>query len=368
MTVCISHGGQTMYRSDRPSTELLVGTADGVVCLERDGTDRAWRVGRTGLRGKHVSALMAEPSRGLIFAGTHRDGIFASEDEGRTWEARSGGVEHPNIYSLAWAQANGQPRLYAGTEPAHLYMSADLGASWRELPALRSVPSVQKWTFPGPPHEAHVKNFAFDPRSADVIYAGVEVGGAFKSLDAGATWRELSGFYEDVHRLVIPRGRPESVYLSSGDGLYFSQDAGETWTRLTDENFRIAYPDALIAHPDRDGLLFMAGAVCNPGAWRQRGHADPRIARSHDGGQTWELLESGLPDFIHGNVEAMSMEVRPGGFSLCTATTDGDVFFSEDDGEKWSTIASGLAPISKGGHWRGVGRLDGWQPAGAAAH
>lgn len=367
MAVCISHGGQTVYRSDRPSSELLVGTADGVVCLERSGAGAAWQQAPTGLQGKHVSALMIEPTRGVILAGTHQAGVFASEDGGRTWEARDSGIGYSNVYSLAWAQADGGVRLYAGTEPAHLYTSTDLGASWQELPSLRSAPSIDQWTFPAPPHEAHVKNLAFDPRSADVIYAGIEVGGALKSLDAGATWQELSGFYEDVHRVVIPPMRPDRVYISGGDGLWLSQDEGGTWAHITDRSFRISYPDALIAHPDRDGLLFTAGAICSPGEWRQRGNADPRIARSRDGGQTWELLERGLPEFIHGNIEAVSMDVHADGFGLCAGTTDGDIFFSDDEGETWSTIASGLAPVSKGGHWRGVGRLDGWQPAEAAA-
>ena len=37
-----------------------------------------------------------------------------------------------------------------------------------------------------------------------------------------------------------------------------------------------------------------------------------------------------------------------------TATTDGDVFTSETGGDTWSQIASGLAPISKVGHYRNL--------------
>ena len=35
-------------------------------------------------------------------------------------------------------------RLYAGTEPAHLFVSADQGESWQELASLRSVPTVDQ--------------------------------------------------------------------------------------------------------------------------------------------------------------------------------------------------------------------------------
>ena len=50
-----------------------------------------------------------------------------------------------------------------GMQPAHLYYSDDLGKSWTELPGLRQVPGVEKWTFPGPPHQAHAKSITFHP-------------------------------------------------------------------------------------------------------------------------------------------------------------------------------------------------------------
>jgi hypothetical protein len=59
----------------------------------------------------------------------------------------------------------------------------------------------------------------------------------------------------------------------------------------------------------------------------------------------------------------MTMDVHPGGFGLYVGTTDGDVFTSEDEGEHWTNLLTGGAPISKGAHYRGV-RPD-WQPVAA---
>ena len=361
MITCLSHGGRSVYRSNVPSNDLLVATTDGVVCLSRPDTPEAkvaWRVSRRSLEGKHISCLLIEPSRGILFAGTHGNGIYASEDQGRTWMSKGRGVEFPNIYSLNFAESEGELRLYAGTEPAHLFISTDLGESWQEIPSVRSVPSVDKWTFPGPPHTAHVKNITFDPRSAETIYLSIEVGGALKSLDGGKTWRELSGFYEDVHRVVIPAQRPEKLYITGGDGIWYSPDGGESWEHLTDRSHRIAYPDALVVHPDNELLMFTSGAISSPGTWRKTQTADSRIARSRDGGRSWQVLERGLPEHIHGNIEAMSMNVWPKGFSLFTGTTDGRIFFSDDEGENWSTIAQGLPPVSKGGHYRNLPKAD----------
>ncbi len=36
MDITLSHGGPTIYRSPTPSRQVLVGTIQGVVCIERD--------------------------------------------------------------------------------------------------------------------------------------------------------------------------------------------------------------------------------------------------------------------------------------------------------------------------------------------
>jgi photosystem II stability/assembly factor-like uncharacterized protein len=366
MAICVSHGGQTVSQTTRPSDFVLVATTDGVVSLRRAGPGASWSEARRSLPGKHISALMVEPSGGTIFAGTHGAGIYASDDGGDSWERHDSGIEFGNIYSLSSAETADGLRLYAGTEPAHLYVSADGGRSWEELPSVRSVPSVPQWTFPGPPHEAHVKHVTFDPRSPETIYASIEVGGALKSFDAGKSWRELSGFYEDVHRVVVAPRAPDQVYISGGDGIWHSSDAGSTWEHLTDRTARIAYPDALVIHPDDPALMFVAGAICSPGEWRTTHSADARIGRSRDAGRSWQYLEAGLPQHIRGNIEAMSIEVWPGGFALCAGTTDGDIFFSEDGGDSWTTIARALPPVSKGGHYRNLSGGD--APVSAAVH
>jgi hypothetical protein len=40
--------------------------------------------------------------------------------------------------------------------------------------------------------------------------------------------------------------------------------------------------------------------------------------------------------------------------SLFAATTAGEIFCSDDAGDHWSLIVSGLAPISKAGHYRNL--------------
>lgn len=352
MAFCISIGGQTQYRNGERSDEILVGTMDGVVTLKRPSPDAPWEEAGRSLAGSHVSTLLIEPKNGAVLAGTHGDGIHLSEDGGKSWARSGAGLESDDLYSMNYVQDGDAVRIYAGTAPAYLYVSTDLGRSWEELPSLRSIEGRDAWTFPGDQHIAHVKTIAFDPRSADSIYLGVEVGGGFKSTDRGRTWRRLDGFSDDVHRMVVTAERPDAVYMSNGDGVFFSASGGEDWERRTGRDARIAYPDGLVVHPEQPDLVFTSGSIMDPGAWRKSHDADARIGRSRDGGRTWEYLEGGLPAHIRGNVEALSMHVWSGGFELAAGTTDGEVFYSEDGGNSWQTIASGLAPVSKGGHYR----------------
>ena len=74
--------------------------------------------------------------------------------------------------------------------------------------------------------------------------------------------------------------------------------------------------------------------------------------RSRDAGRTWEPASRGLPENMRANIEAMSVASYPGGFSLFAGNTDGEVFCSKDGAENWTLIASGLQPISKGGHYQ----------------
>jgi hypothetical protein len=116
---------------------------------------------------------------------------------------------------------------------------------------------------------------------------------------------------------------------------------------------RIAYPDALVILPQQPEVMFTAGSSMSPGRqWAASGDANAAIARSRNAGRTWEYLSGGLPGHLRGNVEGMTMNVFPGGFELFAGTTDGDVFFSDNEGNAWSTIGQGLPPVSKGGHYR----------------
>jgi len=355
LAITLSHGGTTINSSPSPSNEVLVGTREGVVRIVRDGAGSGWSVADRSLTDRHIHAIIIEPTTGTVFAGASGGGIHASNDGGRTWEERSRGLSERDVYSLASTVIDGQPRLFAGTEPAHLFTSDDLGRSWRELPALRSVPGNEKWSFPAPPHVGHLKHINFDPTNPRTMFGSIEVGGLLKSTDSGQTWTEIPGMYEDVHRTVINPKNPERIYVTGGDGVYVTSNGGKTWEHWTDRDSEIGgYPDLLVFVPSQPDRMFVAAAQCSPGEWRQSHFAGARISRSRDGGKTWEILGNGLPDRLQASVEAVALEESGSTVSLWAATTAGEVYYSGDAGDSWSIAVQGLAPITKGGHYRAL--------------
>lgn len=374
MAIALSHGGANTYVSPAPAQEVLVGTADGVVTLQRASRGSAWSVAGRALPGKHISSIIQEPVSGLVFAGAFEGGLHASADGGVTWEPRDTGIPFDDVWSLASVRLNGKVRLYAGTQPAHLFYSEDLGRHWTELPSLRSVPSVDKWSFPAPPYIAHTKFIVSDPDNPATVYACIEQGTLLKSTDAGQTWREINtlGFYRDkqrtpelfydTHKLAIDPRDTNRLFVTGGAGLYVTTDGGDHWERWTSPDWdKDVYPDGLVLRPSQPDLMFLAAAQHNPATWGKSRTSGTRIFRSTNAGRTWEVLSHGLPDPMRQEVGALCLEDCGDSFTVFAGTTDGEVYSTEDGGNHWSLILEGLAPISKKGHYRFISKAP--QPA-----
>jgi photosystem II stability/assembly factor-like uncharacterized protein len=357
--ICLSTNGKTLSSSKAAPTRLLVATVDGVCLFTRPDATSPWSLKDRFLAGEHVSSLLYEPKSDIIVAGFHYvGGIKTSEDGGKTWSSRNTGLTSEHVYSLAVQYAGDAPVLYAGTEPARVHRSDDLGRTWRALAPLTNVPDVDQWLFPHA--QPHAKNIAFHPAEPDTLYVCVEQGDLLKTVDGGASWFQLDSyeqpgdkFRRDVHRVVIFPSNPKEMYLTGGDGLYHSNDAGEMWEHLTGPTFRLGYPDPLFIHPDNEDTAFMVGAGLSPNpSWGASGSANPAFMRSTDRGRSWSERMGGMPTPVRGNLEAAAMHRSDAGLEFFMGSACGELYTSRDEGGSWSLIAQSLPAISKGPHFR----------------
>ena len=146
-----------------------------------------------------------------------------------------------------------------------------------------------------------------------------------------------------------------SLYVTGGAGLWRSADGGGSWENTFSSGSEYGgYPDQLVFKPSNPSEMVVTAGAKGPGKWREEGIANSRISRSVDGGATWEVATGGLPDYLPHAIEAMSLEEAGGVVQIFVATTSGEVLWSDDAGASWSTAVDGLAPITKGEHYRGL--------------
>jgi photosystem II stability/assembly factor-like uncharacterized protein len=263
---------------------LILATTDGLIICERDG--KSWHEMRRGLERRQVTSAIAR--QGVILAGT-RDGVFRSDDLGRSWRGVSQGLTTPYVRWLAY-----HPDIsdceFAGTEPAGIFVSHDGGEGWHPCPEVTALRDERGWSLPYSPEAGCVRGLAFNGQRA---YAAVEVGGVLVSDDNGETWHLARGsqfrggfpppgsVHPDVHSLEVHPSAYNLVYAPTGGGFYRSWDGGGTW----ELRYR-CYCRAIWVDPNDPEHLVLGPA--------EGVDYNGRIETSRDGGRTWEAASAGL--------------------------------------------------------------------------
>jgi photosystem II stability/assembly factor-like uncharacterized protein len=175
--------------------------------------------------------------------------LHHSDDLGRTWEVLPATPHHDDergvhaVWCLAGA-AESTSRLYAGIEPAGLFVSEDDGQSWRGS-SLNAHPTVDRWQPAGGSLALHsIVTHADVPGR---IWCAVSAGGVYRSDDGGATWQPKNrgtraAFLPQqrpeagqcVHRLIVHPARPNRLYQQNHCGTYRSDDGGDSWVEITE--------------------------------------------------------------------------------------------------------------------------------------
>lgn len=334
----MAHAYPVTPSTPSPALHVYVGTAGHSAWFSEDGGE-LW-VHPNSHSGMYLEArvwsMASHPSRrDRLFAGTDM-GIFRWDEGPARWTPLSSPMQ--DVWAVAVDPGNADV-IVAGTRPAGLFMSEDAGATWRAL----AVPGVQSYSSVnmGP---TRVTQVLFDPLVPGRLWATIEIGGIFRSDDRGATWTSCdTGLVSnDVHGIAVMRDADGShlAFATTNRGFHRSKDHGATWAfEKLDAPWQ--YTRAVVPHPRDASSLFVTNGNGPPGN-------DGRLLRSRDYGRTFEAVA--LPTTVNSTVWTLAAHPDMPDV-MFIATNLGQVFRSDDGGERWTRLPHEFGEI-RALHWR----------------
>ena len=301
--------------------------------------------------------------------------LYRSTDGGRSWASV---LTWPTVIQSVLVDPNDSRSLFVGTQApaAGLLHSPDAGATWAQVTNVHPAGPPPDT----PPFSVGVPEITAAATVPTTLFAlsGYSVSNLYRSVDAGATWREIQlpspgdGVTVPVVSVVATPGRHPRVYAFQDDftsnsfskiALFASDDLGDTWAVST----KVARGTRLRVDP-ATGALFSfnasgVGIATEEGRpWRFSplgitcnlyGYFEPlpkvrfapgrtyvvvggRLWMSRDG-QSWAMLARDLDDRCI-DIRDVTVDRRPG--VLWAAARDG-VYRSNDGGTTWNLSLAG---------------------------
>jgi hypothetical protein len=350
---------------------LHVGTRKGLFeIVRRNG---AWDIGDTEFLGDPVSAVLADGDtvHAALDLGHFGTKLWRRERAG-SWHELSapafppkpddaGDDPHPWSLGRIWAIEPGgvDGRLWAGTMPGGLFRSDDGGETWSLNDALWRMPERKQWMGVAGGEQPGISNVLIDPRDPADIRLGISTAGVWASTDTGTTWRLINqGMYneymppersgdpiaQDVHCLTRCAAQPAVMWCQHHNGVFRSEDRGATWHEVTAIR-PSKFGFAVVAHPRDPNTAWFVPAIKD----ERRIPVDGKVvvARTRDGGQSFDILRNGLPQrHAYDLVWRHALAVDDSGELVAFGSTSGGLWISEDGGDSWAPLDARLPPIA----------------------
>lgn len=379
------------------SNAWLIATRKGAWALRRTGAGPTdWAAGEPWFFGCQVHHVVQDP-RGADGAATILASVktghlgptvFRSTDAGRTWQEakappkfktpeeyagsalreddprrRGRAVDH--VFFLAPGHASQPGRWYAGTSGIGLFRSDDDGATWAPVDGFNDAPALREWCYDFSeltPDGAKCHSVQVHPADPRRLVVGLSGGGIFVSDDEGGSWRPVNlgvvmdfappkadgteyEFGHDPHDVVVHPARPDRWYHQNHCGIYRldwkDRAPSQRWTRIGERMPKdvgdVGFP--MTCHPrdpDTVWVVPMDGGTVWP---RVSPGGRPAVYRTRDAGETWQRCDRGLPATAWYTVyrQAMAHDGRDP-LGIAFGTTSGDVWFSDDLGDRWHCV------------------------------
>ena len=214
-------------------------------------------------------------------------------------------------------------RIWLGTSDGQIFRSTDGGGVWRRIrPGIKAPGFV-------------ITVILFDSEKPGAIYAGVKPlldlneetngGGVFISEDDGQSWSMLEGMRGRSVRNMTQSAKDHNVLAAAArDGVYYTNDRGKTWERITPANDPELKGFHSVAIDPRDASVIYVGTHHLP--WK-----------TTDAGKTWKLAgskEKGMID--DSDIFAIHIDESNPDTVLMSACSG--IYRSRDSAETWSKI------------------------------
>ncbi len=357
---------------------VLVGTKKGAFVLTADGKRDTWNVSGPHFGGWEIYHLKGSPVNPDRIYASQSSGWFGqimqrSSDGGQTWEtvgnkfAYDGvpgthqwydGTPHPWEFKRVWhlePSFTDADTVYAGIEDAALFKSTDGGTNWTELSGLRKHDSGPHWQ-PGAGGMC-LHTIVLDPKNQERMYIAISAAGAFRSDDAGQTWKPINrGLVSDmmpnptgevghcVHRIAIHPAKPDTLFMQKHWHVMRSDNAGDQWTKVSG-NLPTDFGFCIDVHAHQPETVYVVPITSDSLHYPPDGAL--RVYRSKTGGNEWEPLSKGLPQkdcYVDVLRDAMAVD-RLDDCGIYFGTTGGQVYCSPDGGDSWKAIVHDLPPV-----------------------
>lgn len=252
------------------------------------------------------------------------------------------------IFSITSLEA--QRRRRGETSPATVNFDQKLyeGLNWRSIGPFRGGRSAAVTSVPG---------------KANLFYFGATGGGIWRTTDAGNSWENISDGYfgGSIGSIAVSEWDPNVMYVgggevtvrgnvSSGSGMWKSDNAGKTWNKIGLDNSR--HIVRLKIHPKNPDLVYAAVMGDLYKSSDVRG-----IYRTKDGGKSWEQVlfvnsDAGAVELVMDPnnprvLYASTWRIRRTPYSLESGGPGSALWKSTDGGDTWKNI-SGNTGLPKG--------------------
>jgi photosystem II stability/assembly factor-like uncharacterized protein len=377
---------------------VLVGTRKGAFILSSDGKRDKWEVSGPHFAGWEIYHLKGSPADPNRIYCSQTSGWFGqiiqrSSDGGKNWETPGGKPEtspegfpkgQSNHFKYDTSEATGKPltthqwydgsqkpwefkrvwhlepslsdpdTVFAGVEDAALFKSKDGGTSWHELSGLRGHGTGPQWQ-PGAGGMC-LHSIILDP-SSDRIYIAISAAGAFRSDDAGRTWKPINrGLFSKyipnptaevghcVHHIAMNPKRPGVLFMQKHWDVMRTDDGGDNWTKISG-NLPTDFGFVIDVHAHEPDTIYVVPIKSDGEHYVHEGKL--RVFRSRSGGNEWEALTKGLPQencYVNILRDAMAVDSLDK-CGIYFGTTGGQVYCSSDAGDSWAPIVRDLPAV-----------------------